>query len=87
MSWDFDGLGYIFMGLATLIAVPAFEKHGFQKWVRIAFIANALLTPLITFVLLSRVFREATYDWSAIGGYCAIGNVNACNYVQKKIAE
>lgn len=50
LFWDFDALGYIFMGLAMLMAVPAFEKRGFQKWVRIAFLANALVTPLITFV-------------------------------------
>jgi hypothetical protein len=25
MFWNFDALGYIFMGLATLIAIPAFE--------------------------------------------------------------
>jgi heme/copper-type cytochrome/quinol oxidase subunit 4 len=50
LFWDFDALGYIFMGLTTLIAVPVFEKRGFQKWVRISFLANALVTPLITFV-------------------------------------
>lgn len=50
LFWDFDALGYIFMGLAMLMAVPAFEKHGFQKWVRMSFLANALVTPLITVV-------------------------------------
>lgn len=50
MFWDFDALGYIFMGLAMLIAVPVFEKHGFQKWVRLSFLANAAVTPIITFV-------------------------------------
>jgi len=50
LFWDFDALGYIFMGLAMFIAVPIFEKRGFQKWVRIAFLANAIVTPLITFV-------------------------------------
>ena len=50
LFWDFDALGYIFMGLATLFAVPLFEKHGFQRSVRISFFANALVTPLITFV-------------------------------------
>jgi hypothetical protein len=50
MFWHFDALGYIFMGLATLIAIPVFEKQGFQKWVRISFLANALVTPFITFV-------------------------------------
>ena len=50
MFWDFDALGYIFMGLATLFAVPVFEKRGFQKWVRRFFLANGLVTPLIMFV-------------------------------------
>ena len=50
MFWDFDALGYIFMGLAMLIAIPAFDKYGFQKWVRLSFIANAAVTPLITVV-------------------------------------
>ncbi len=50
LFWDFDALGYIFMGLAMLIAIPVFEKRGFQKWVRISFFANAVVTPLITFV-------------------------------------
>jgi len=50
LFWDFDALGYIFMGLSTLIAIPVFEQQGFQRWVRISFLANALVTPLITFV-------------------------------------
>jgi len=50
MFWDFDALGYIFMGLATLFAVPIFEKRGFQKLVRSFFLANGLVTPLIMFV-------------------------------------
>lgn len=31
MFWDFDALGYIFMGLATLMAFPVFKKHGLQN--------------------------------------------------------
>lgn len=50
LFWDFDALGYIFMGLATLVAIPVFKRYGFQKWVRISFIANAVVTPLITIV-------------------------------------
>src|SRR3954462_3983293 len=33
MFWDFDALGYIFMGLACFAAIPVFEKKGFGKWV------------------------------------------------------
>lgn len=50
LFWDFDALGYLFMGLATLVAIPVFEKRGFQKRVRISFWANALATPLISVV-------------------------------------
>ena len=50
LFWDFDAIGYIFMGLSTLFAVPVFRKQGFQKWVRYCFLAHALVTPLIAFV-------------------------------------
>lgn len=50
MFWNFDALGYIFMGLATLVAIPVFEKTGIQKWVRISFAANAAAIPLISIV-------------------------------------
>ncbi len=58
LFWDFDAIGYIFMGLATLFAVPVFEKKGFQRWVRISFFANALVTPLIAFVYFYPTFSE-----------------------------
>ncbi len=58
MFWDYDAIGYIFMGLATLFAVPVFEKTGIQKWVRISFLANALVTPLIAFVYFYPAFSE-----------------------------
>jgi hypothetical protein len=50
LFWDFDAIGYIFMGLAMLFAVPAFEKQGFQKWVGYSFLLHAAVTPLIAFV-------------------------------------
>jgi hypothetical protein len=50
LFWDFDAIGYIFLGLATLFAVPVFKKQGLQKWARICFLAHALVTPLIAFV-------------------------------------
>jgi hypothetical protein len=56
LFWDFDALGYIFMGLATAVAIPIFKKQGFQKWVRIAFIAHALVTPLISIVYFYPVY-------------------------------
>lgn len=56
LFWDFDALGYIFMGLAMGLALPAFEKE--DKWVRIFFGANALVTPLITVVYFYPAFSE-----------------------------
>jgi hypothetical protein len=38
------------MGLATLVAVPALGSVGFERWVRLSLIANALVTPLICIV-------------------------------------
>ena len=46
------------MGIATLLAVPIFDKQGFQRWVRISFVANALVTPLIAFVYFYPDFSE-----------------------------
>jgi hypothetical protein len=50
LFWDYDAVGYISMGLATLVAVPALRNVGFERWVRFSFIANALVTPLISIV-------------------------------------
>ena len=58
LFWDFDATGYIFMGLATLFAVPVFEKQGLQNWVRYAFLLHAFVTPLIVFVYFYPNFSE-----------------------------
>jgi len=50
LFWDIDALGYIFMGLATLFAVPVFAKKGLELWTRRFFLANALITPVIALV-------------------------------------
>jgi hypothetical protein len=50
LFWDVDALGYIFMGFATLVAVPVFARQGLQRWVRRFFLANGLFTPVIAFV-------------------------------------
>jgi len=46
------------MGLASVFVLPIFKKHGFDRWVRIAFLANALVTPLIAFVYFYPEFSE-----------------------------
>lgn len=58
LFWDFDAIGYICMGLATLSAWPVFEKKGFQKWVGYSFLANALVTPLISVVYFFPTYSE-----------------------------
>lgn len=50
LFWNFDAIGYISMGLATLFAIPALSNTGFERWVRRSFIAHALVTPLIAVV-------------------------------------
>lgn len=50
LFWNYDAVGYICMGLATLVAVPALSRTGFEKWVRMSFVAHALVTPLISVV-------------------------------------
>ena len=58
LFWDFDAIGYIFMGLATLFAIPVFEKRGLQKWIRKVFLLHALVTPLILLVYFYPHFSE-----------------------------
>jgi hypothetical protein len=58
LFWDFDAIGYVFMGLATLFAIPVFEKSGFQRWVRYSFAAHSLVTPLLVFVYFYPKFSE-----------------------------
>lgn len=58
LFWDFDALGYIFMGIAMLFAVPALQKKGSQRYARLALLANGLVTPLISIVYFYPVFSE-----------------------------
>jgi hypothetical protein len=50
LFWNFDAIGYIFLGLATLAAIPIFSTRGSQRWVKVAFIAHASVTPFISIV-------------------------------------
>jgi hypothetical protein len=56
LFWDVDALGYIFLGLATLLAARVFSRQGAQGWVRGFFIANGLVVPLISIVYFYPVF-------------------------------
>jgi hypothetical protein len=59
LFWDFDAIGYVSKGLATLLAVPALGDRGFERWVRVAFIAHAAVTPLIAVVYFLPEFSES----------------------------
>lgn len=59
LFWNFDAIGYIAMGFAALIAVPALEETGFERRVRASFLAHALVTPLIAVVYFYPTFSEA----------------------------
>ena len=50
LFWDYDAVGYVSMGLASLLAVPAVNRVGFERWVRLSLVANALVSPLISIV-------------------------------------
>ena len=50
LFWILDALGYIFLGTATLFAVPVFAGSASRRWVRRFFLANALVTPMIALV-------------------------------------
>jgi hypothetical protein len=56
MFWDYDAVGYAAMGLSCLLAVPAINRVGFERWVRRSLIANALVTPLISIVYFSPTY-------------------------------
>jgi len=58
LFWDYDAVGYVSMGLACLLAVPAVSNVGFERWVRLSFIAHALVTPLISIVYFYPTFSN-----------------------------
>jgi hypothetical protein len=59
LFWDFDAMGYIFMGFATLFAIPVFKKQGFEKWIRYSFFIHGFITtPLIAFVYFYPTYSE-----------------------------
>lgn len=64
MFWNFDALGYLFMGLACLAAFSLFRKNGFEKWVRYSLLAHAAVTPLISIVYF---FPDYSYSLLLLG--------------------
>jgi hypothetical protein len=50
MFWDYDAIGYVAMGFATLFAARAIPATDVDRWVRRSLYANAIVTPLIATV-------------------------------------
>jgi hypothetical protein len=60
-----DGIGYIFMCLATLCAAPAFGGSRLQRWIRWVFLANgALAVPIFLTYFVNRSFIVGAALWS-----------------------
>lgn len=47
-----DVYGYSFMSLSTLFAAAAFAKGGFERWIRLALVANGCLIPFLALQML-----------------------------------
>jgi heme/copper-type cytochrome/quinol oxidase subunit 4 len=58
LFWNFDAIGYIAMGLATLVAIPAFGSSHIDRLAKFTFGAHALVTPLIAVVYFFPDFSE-----------------------------
>jgi hypothetical protein len=58
LFWNYDAIGYISMGLAAFAAIPALNRVGFERWVRISLIAHVLVTPLISVVYFYPTFSQ-----------------------------
>jgi hypothetical protein len=50
LFWNVDALGYICLGLVTLFAYFVFKGSTEHTWLKWMLLANALVTPLISFV-------------------------------------
>jgi hypothetical protein len=64
LFWDYDAMGYISMGIASALLVPVFKKTGFEKWVRLGFLANALVTP---FIMVVYFYPDYSYSLLMLG--------------------
>ncbi len=60
-----DGIGYVFMCLATLFAAPAFRGTQLERWIRWLFLANgALAVPIFLTYFVNRSFIWGAALWS-----------------------
>jgi hypothetical protein len=46
LLWDFDAIAYIAMGLTALLIIPALDRSGFERRIRLACIAHVVATVL-----------------------------------------
>ncbi len=68
-----DGIGYIFMCLATLFAAPAFVGDRLQQWIRWLFLANGILAvPIFLTYFVNRSFIFGAALWSVTISVSAI---------------
>jgi hypothetical protein len=58
LFWNFDAIGYISMGLAVLMAIPALRDSSLERSAKWSFLAHALVTPLIAIVYFYPTFSE-----------------------------
>ena len=76
MFWDFDAIGYIAMGLATLFAAQATSQAGIDRWARRSLYANAIVTPLIATVYFYPRFSVALlflgFPWAITAPLCML---------------
>jgi hypothetical protein len=60
-----DGIGYLFMCLATVLAAPAFGQTGMERWIRRLFQANGVLAvPIFLTYFVDRTFMWGAALWS-----------------------
>ena len=73
MFWNFDVMGYIFMGIVCLLTSKIFSRTSKEIWVKTALLANALVTPLICIVYFYPVYSEQLLKLGYIWGITAPG--------------
>lgn len=58
-----DALGYTSMSLATLFAAPVFFGTKLKKWIRIFFISNGIISPIILSTQMYPLMAYAGSTW------------------------
>jgi hypothetical protein len=79
LFWDFDALGYIFMGLAMLSAMPALAKERCPKICKTGFHRQCIShTPYQHRLFLPCLFGKIIDAWISLGRYSSAGHVMSC---------